>query len=154
MISNQPTYIQHVSPTQPSHEQQNHDVESKTSPPPCTHSYLLSQLISLPTLVIYRGWIPGCSLILYIYMKLATIQSLPPPPSLTVRPWKKGNPKRKLIFQPSIFKGYVKLPGNISNLYLGIHHKYIHRIQRGNCDWDLNLAHEPEVFTSNRRLEW
>ena len=35
-----------------------------------------------------------------------------PPGSLTY-PLKIGNPKRKLMVQPSIFRGYVKLPGGI-----------------------------------------
>ena len=33
------------------------------------------------------------------------------PANLTVRPLKVGNPKRKLIFQPSFFRGYVKFRG-------------------------------------------
>ena len=33
-----------------------------------------------------------------------------PPPKFNSLPLKIGNPKRKLIFQPCIFRGYVKLP--------------------------------------------
>ena len=40
-----------------------------------------------------------------------------PPRSLT-QPLKIGNPKRKLIFQPSIFRGYVKLPGGICTQFI------------------------------------
>ena len=44
------------------------------------------------------------------------------PPKFNSSPLKIGNPKRKLIFQPSIIRGYVKLPGGKSLAsYFGQH---------------------------------
>ena len=152
MISNQPTYMQHAAciTNQPAMNKKSRRVHNF---PPTLQPFLPFVTANFsPDLGNLQGiYIPGGSSILY--MKLATIQSLPPPKFNSSPLKNRESQKERIIFQPSIFRGYVKLPGG-SNLHLGMQHKYINEIQRGNCDWDLNLAHEPEVLTSDRRLEW
>ena len=46
--------------------------------------------------------------------KISKMYDILPPWSLTWPP-KSDLPKKKFIFQPSFFRGYVKLPGSISN---------------------------------------
>ena len=66
-----------------------------------------------------------------------------PSRSLTVRPWKSYHPKRKLVFQTSCFRVYVKLGGGFKYFYF---HPYLGKIPILTNIFQMGWNHQPVNF--------